>query len=75
MDTENMTIRLTRHACKAAARLGLDPDTISAAFAKPDEVSPNTTHPGQYIVSRDSLRFYGAPVGDKFMVITVKENA
>jgi hypothetical protein len=68
--TENMTITMTRHACKMAAQKGFDADTIMATFNEPERVYPSGSHPGQYRVTGNGLCLVGTPQEEKFVVIT-----
>lgn len=69
MDTSNLGIRLTRNACKVAARKGFTPDAIIKTY-RFGEQEPNPDHPGQFTIAGNGITLVGAPAKEHFVVIT-----
>lgn len=73
MNTHDLDLRLTNHACKMAAKRGVQPQTIHDAFYH-GAVTPSEDRPGQWKVTGAGITLFGVQEAEKFLVITLKES-
>ena len=68
-----MRLTLSRTACKRAARLGLDADTILDIFHSADSVVvPSEQRDGQHVISKDGYNIVGVYMDEtRFHGITI----
>lgn len=73
--TDNMTLTLTRTACKIAAKNGWTPEQIMDCFNNPKKVYASKTREGQYRIVNKDICIVGVRITDgEFRGITMFAN-